>query len=177
MRITSPACRNGWGGGWGQGSFGSGLSHGLAAGQAAELGLGPLRGEPEVAEQGADRVVLAGDHPQQQVLGADVVVVEAPGVVLGLHDDLAGRSGEALEHHRLPIRRPYLRCTVCLVTPSRLAMSCHDQPSSRAFSTWSTSRRSVRDRRAATARNPTSGSLLAAPSAISKVVSIPVSIS
>src|SRR5262249_58423240 len=91
----------------------------------------------------------------------------------GLVDDGAGGIGEALEHHRLPVRRPYLRCTVCLVTPSRLAMSCQDQPSSRACWTWSSSSRSASARRAATARSPTSGSLPAAPSAVCRLGSLP----
>src|SRR5690349_14903308 len=110
---------------------------------------------------------------QQQVLAADVVVPEPTGLGLGLDDDVAGGIGEALEHHRLPVRRPYLRCTVCLVTPRRPAMSCQDQPSSRACWTWSSSSRSASARRAATARSPTSGSLLAATSAIWRVVSMP----
>src|SRR5262249_30529861 len=78
----------------------------------------------------------------------------------------AGGAGEALEHHRLPARRPYLRWTVCLVTPRRPAISCQDQPSSRARWTCRSSSRSASPRSAATARSPTSGSLLAAPSAI-----------
>jgi hypothetical protein len=32
------------------------------------------------------------------MLGADVVVVEPPGLVLGEHDDLAAWSGESLKH-------------------------------------------------------------------------------
>src|SRR5438270_9877056 len=129
-----------------------------------------------LAKYGGRRLV-GGDQRQEQMLTADEAVAELARLRLGQDDDLAGAIGEALEHHRLPIRRPCLRCTVCLVTPRRLAMSCQDQPSSRAFSTWRISSRSVSARRAATARNPTSGSLLAAPWAISRVVSIGVSIS
>src|SRR5262249_6777678 len=109
---------------------------------------------------------------QQQVLAADVVMPEPAGVLLRLDHDVASGVGEALEHHRLPVRRTYLRCTVCLVTPRRLAISCQDQPSSLACWTWSSSSCSASARRAATARSPTSGSLLAAPSAIWRVVSI-----
>src|SRR5262250_3671414 len=107
------------------------------------------------------------------MLAANVVVPKPAGVLLGLDDDVASGLGETLEHHRLPVRRPYLRCTVCLVTPRRLAMSCQDQPSSRARWTWSSSSRSASARRAATARSPTSGSLLAASSAIWRVGSMP----
>src|SRR5207248_9297797 len=97
---------------------------------------------------------------------------EPAGILLGLDDDVASGVGEALEHHRLPVRRPYLRWTVCLVTPRRLAMSCQDQPSSRACWTCSSSSSSASARRAARARSPASGSLLAATAAIWSVVSI-----
>src|SRR6266702_4747548 len=142
---------------------------------AEYLRLDPLRADALVAQDGTRRRTSRGRR-QQQVLTADKAVLEPAGIGLGLDDDVAGILGEALEHHRLPIRRPYLRWMVCLVTPRRLAMSCQDQPSSRAFSTWSSSSRSASARRAATARSPTSGSLLAAPSAICRVVSMPVSI-
>src|SRR5690348_3345059 len=125
-----------------------------------------------VAQDRAGRLGGRG-RGQQQVLAADVVVPESAGIGLGLDDDVASGVGEALEHHRLPVRRPYLRCTACLVTPRRLAMSCQDQPSSRACWTCSSSSRSASARRAATARSPTSGSLLAAPSAIWRVGSMP----
>src|SRR6266516_7816567 len=107
------------------------------------------------------------------MLAADVVVPEPTGMLLGLDHRAAGVVGEALEHHRLPTRRAYLRCTVCLVTPSRPAISCQDHPSARAFSTWSISSRAMSTRSAATARSPTSGLLLAAPSVSSSAFSIP----
>jgi hypothetical protein len=45
----------------------------------------------------ADALVLA-DEAEQRVLCADVVVVQAPRVVLREHDDLAGTLREAFEH-------------------------------------------------------------------------------
>ena len=118
----------------------------------------------------------AGNGGEQDVLAAHVAVPEPAGMLGGVYDEGTSVLGEAFEHQRLPIRRPYLRCTVCLVTPRRSAMSCHDQPSSRAVCTCKTSSRSARARRAATARSPTSGSLLVAPSAISSTGSMLVSI-
>src|SRR5262249_59796799 len=122
------------------------------------------------------RWFAGGGGREQEMLAADIAVPKPAGMLLGLGHHSASLTGEALEHHRLPTRRPYLRCTVCLVTPSRLAISCQDHPSARAFSTWRSSSRSISIRRAATARRPTSGSLLEAPSASSSVFSMFVSL-
>jgi hypothetical protein len=56
-------------------------------------------------------------------------------------------------------------CTAWRLTWSSRAMSCQDQPWSRAFSTWSASSRSSRRRKAATDRRPTAGSRLPAAAA------------
>src|SRR6202023_2387299 len=140
-----------------------------------DLRLDTFGSQALLAQDDARRLV-GGGHGEQEMFATDVAVPEPAGVLLGLDDHGAGAIGEALEHHRLPIRRPYFRCTVCLLTPSRLAMSCQDHPSFRAFSIWRNSSRSVRARRAATARSPVSGSLLAAPSASSSVVCMGVSL-
>ena len=58
---------------------------------------------------------------------------EEAGMMLGVDHGGTGVRRKAFEHHGLQRRRPYLRCTVCLVTPSRSAISCQDQPRSRAF--------------------------------------------
>ena len=88
-------------------------------------------------------VVLASEHARRlghRYVGGEHILLAAVGTgqpasaVLRAHgvmpELVEGTSfgGEALEHHRLPSRRPYLRWTVCLVTPSRSAMSCQDQP-------------------------------------------------
>jgi hypothetical protein len=41
---------------------------------------------------------LLPEQPEQDVLGADVVVLERPRLVLGEDDDLATPVGEPLEH-------------------------------------------------------------------------------
>jgi hypothetical protein len=38
------------------------------------------------------------EQPEQQVLGADVVVLQPAGFVLGMDDDTAGPVGESLKH-------------------------------------------------------------------------------
>ena len=48
---------------------------------------------------GGDALALV-DQPEQDVLGADVVVVEQPRFLLGEHHDPAGPVGEAFEHVR-----------------------------------------------------------------------------
>src|SRR6266540_564645 len=58
------------------------------------------------------------------------------------------------------LRGPCFWWTACLLTPSRLAICCQDQPLARALSTCRASRTSSRPCRAATARRPTSGSRL-----------------
>src|ERR1700722_14055265 len=145
------------------------------ADQADELCLDALRCDTPLAQRRTDLTADAG-KAVQQVLVADEAVPEAARLLGRASNDLPGVAGELFGHHRLPGRGPCLRCTVCLVTPSRVAVSCHDHPRFRALSTWRISSRSVSARRAATARNPTSGSLSAAPSAISSVLCIPVSI-
>ena len=102
--------------------------------EADDLGLDCLRGDTMLAQDRA-HWFAGGSGREQQMLAADIAVSEPAGMVVGLDHHSARLTGEALEHHRLPTRRPYLRCTVCLVTPSRLAMSCQDHPSARAFST------------------------------------------
>src|SRR5262245_64634795 len=116
-----------------------------------------------------DRVVAPAEQAEQQVLGAEVVVVQALGLLSAQVGHNAGWRGEA--HHRgYPpdlgrARGPCFWWTACLLTPNRLAICCHDQPSARALSTCRASSTSARPRRAATARRPTSGSWLAVAAA------------
>src|SRR5690606_16137319 len=142
---------------------------------------GGLVGEPVPDEHAAGDGVGRGEHGEQEVLGADVVVVEPAGLGLGAGRHLPGRLGEPLEHRQssaFPRKMPrlvaYFLCTACRVTPSRFAISCQVQPCSRALRTWSSSSRSASSRSARTARSPTAGSRLLA-SAATFVVSVMVS--
>src|SRR5699024_7833081 len=57
-----------------------------------------IEGDPEGLERlGADPLVLV-DQAEQDVLGADVVVVQQPRLVLRQDDDATGAIGEAFEH-------------------------------------------------------------------------------
>src|SRR6202034_1545339 len=147
---------------------------GAVTGKTDDLLLNALRCDAALAQEGA-RWLAGRDQSEQEMLAADVTVPEPAGMLQGEGQGGEGLGGAGL-HQRLPVRLPCLRCTVCLVTPSRVAMSCQDHPSARAFSTWRISSRSVSVRNAATARSPTSGSVLAAPSAISSADSMAVSV-
>jgi hypothetical protein len=56
------------------------------------------------------------------MLAADMAVPQPAGVLLGLNHDGTGAGGEALEHQRLPARRPYVPRSVGPVTPGRPAI-------------------------------------------------------
>ena len=57
-----------------------------------------LHRHPEGREHPRREALLLTEQPEQEVLGADVVVLERPGVVLGEDDDLPRGLGEPLEH-------------------------------------------------------------------------------
>jgi hypothetical protein len=78
------------------------------AGGAQYFRLDAVGRDALVAQHRAGRLAGRGGG-QQQVLAADVTVPEPAGIVPGLGDDVASGIGEALEHHGLPARRPYLR--------------------------------------------------------------------
>ena len=62
-----------------------------------DLGAHGLERDAERLERlGGDALALV-DQPEQDVLGADVVVVEEPRFLLGQHHDPAGSVGEAFE--------------------------------------------------------------------------------
>ena len=86
------------------GSAGEKLDHSLA--DAGQVGA-------ELHEHlGGDALTLA-DQAEQQVLGAEVVVVEQPGFVLGKHNDPSSPVGEGSGH------RPHSRNSTA--APSHLA--------------------------------------------------------
>jgi hypothetical protein len=64
----------------------------------AHLRTHVLDGDVERLEQASRETLLLAQQAEQDVLGADVVVVEPPRLVLRQHDDLARPLGEALEH-------------------------------------------------------------------------------
>ena len=145
--------------------------------QPVDPGPDGLRVQTMRAQHPGRRVVVPDEQAEEQVLGAEVVLVAALGLLAGEMGHDAGLLGES--HHRghLPgpdrLRGPCFWWTACLVTPSRPAMSCQDQPLARALSTCRASRASTRPRRAATARNPRSGSrLLAAANALGRLTPV-----
>mmetsp|Transcript_3026 Transcript_3026/g.11268 ORF Transcript_3026/g.11268 Transcript_3026/m.11268 type:complete len:911 (+) Transcript_3026:148-2880(+) len=84
------------------GAGGEGDLHGDEAGAAADdllnLDARLLEGDAHALEHlGGDAGALA-DETEHDLLGADEVVAEAAGLLLGQHDNLDGLLGEALEH-------------------------------------------------------------------------------
>jgi hypothetical protein len=74
-----------------------GLTHWTAAYDVDGRGAKVLDGEAGVTEHVA-RHAGAACEGEDQVLGADEVVAEEPGFVLGVRQDVAGFVGEAFEH-------------------------------------------------------------------------------
>ena len=67
------------------------------------LGAHPLDGDVERLEHPRGEALLLAQQPEQDVLGADVVVLQRPGLFLGQDDHLAGSFCESLEQLRLPL--------------------------------------------------------------------------
>ena len=63
-----------------------------------DLGTDALGGDVEALQHPGGEPLLLTQQPEQDVLGADVVVLEGPGLLLGKDDHLAGSFGETLEH-------------------------------------------------------------------------------
>ena len=63
-----------------------------------DLGANLLDGDVERLEHARGETLLLAEEPEQDVLGADVVVLQGTGFVLGENDDLAGPLRETLEH-------------------------------------------------------------------------------
>ena len=62
------------------------------------LRTNPFDGDPVRLKCARGQTLLLAKQAQQDVLGADVVVLEAPGLLLGQHNDLTSSSGESLKH-------------------------------------------------------------------------------
>src|SRR5439155_6780912 len=67
------------------------------ADDACNLSANLLDGDVERLEHSGGEPFLLAQEAEQDVLGADVVVLERPSLVLGENDDLPGPFGEAFE--------------------------------------------------------------------------------
>ena len=67
------------------------------ADDAGDLRAHLLDGDVEALEHAGGEPLLLAEQPEQDVLGADVVVLQGAGLVLGENDDLPGSLGEAFE--------------------------------------------------------------------------------
>jgi hypothetical protein len=65
---------------------------------ADDLGADALHGDVERLEHAGGKAFFLTEKSEQDVLGADVVVLEGPGLLLGKDDDLAGPLCESFEH-------------------------------------------------------------------------------
>ena len=93
--------------------LGSGGEGDVPGGRALALADDLLDLGPDGLQRDAERLQRLGgdpfalvDQPEQDVLGADVVVIEEPSLLLREHDDPSSPVGEALKHAKPPgIRR------------------------------------------------------------------------
>jgi len=70
-----------------------------------------LRWDSQLAEGGHGQALLVAEQPEQQVFGADAVVAEPPGLLLGIQDRALGRLGDA--HRPASSRRRLPWCRAC----------------------------------------------------------------
>jgi hypothetical protein len=63
-----------------------------------DFALHGLEPEPEALEHGGGDPLSVPDEPEQDVLGADEIVTEPPGLFPGQDDDAPRPLGESLEH-------------------------------------------------------------------------------
>src|SRR5207248_1851361 len=90
---------------------------------ADDLGADALHRDVERLEHARCEALLLAKESQQDVLGADVVVLEDPGLLLSEDDHLAGPFGKALEHGAVlllsgsPVVRGLGSCSVSASSP------------------------------------------------------------
>ena len=82
------------------------------ADDADHLGADALDGDVERLEDAGGEALLLAQQAEQDVLGADVVVLERPRLFLGEDDDLAGPLCESLEHLLVCLWSIKSRCLV-----------------------------------------------------------------
>ena len=75
------------------------------ADDAYDLRPNALDGDVERLEHASGKPLLLAEEPEQDVLGADVVVLEDAGFFLGEDDHLAGAFCEALKHDQVLLFR------------------------------------------------------------------------
>jgi hypothetical protein len=63
-----------------------------------DLVPGAVERHPEALEGTACEPVRLAEEPEQDVLGADVVVLQLPGFLLGKDDNVPGAVSESFEH-------------------------------------------------------------------------------
>jgi hypothetical protein len=90
------------------------------ADDAHHLGANTLHGDVEALEDASGETLLLAQQPEENVLRADVVVLERPRFLLRENDDLPGAFGESLEH--VPTGPS---CCGCCLAPVE-ALSLHD---------------------------------------------------
>src|SRR5262249_16048835 len=81
---------------------------------ANDLRADPLHGDVERLEHARGKALLLAEKAEQDVLGADVVVLESPRLFLGEDGDLAGSLCEFLEHLSGPIYQSLRLCPVAV---------------------------------------------------------------
>ena len=90
------------------------------ADDADDLGADALDGDVERLEHARGEALLLAQQAEQDVLGADVVVLERPGLFLREDDHLPGPLCESLEQTLLPLPSPGALAFRCL-SSSRVA--------------------------------------------------------
>ena len=76
--------------------------------EGRDLLPGAIERDPELIQGAAGEPVRLGRESEQDVLGADVVVLQPPGFFLSEDDDVAGPVSESLKHetYGLACRQP-----------------------------------------------------------------------
>ena len=71
---------------------------GAGADDGRDLLPGAFQRHPDARKGAAGEPIGLAEQPEQDVLGADVVVMQPPGLFLGQDDDVPGAVGESLKH-------------------------------------------------------------------------------
>ena len=90
------------------------------ADDAHDLRAHALDGDVERLEDAGGKALLLAQQAQQDVLGADVVVLELPGLFLCEDDDLAGSLCKSLEHVGYLLVKPFVGSMGCPELTRRL---------------------------------------------------------